>query len=141
MSVCVCVFALVSVLAVRVGLGLDFCLLSVRFQFLPVALAYSDTQVESLPPPPQPLPPPSLPNKKHNRAQVLSLQAENGGLKQALGQAQEALGAYDRDNKILKRGVAVQNGKIERFEAELESLRAGNRQALEHIGRLEQVGG
>ena len=75
------------------------------------------------------------------RAEARALRAENAGLKGALAQAQEALAAYDRDNKILKRGVAVQNGKIERGEAELEALRQGNRQALEQIGRLEQVCG
>lgn len=79
-------------------------------------------------------------NTTQNSADVQALQAENRGLKQALAQAQEAVAAYDRDNKILKRGVAVQSGKIERCEAELESLRGGNRQAMEHIGRLEQVG-
>lgn len=81
----------------------------------------------------------STQNDNTNRAEVRALRSENSGLKEALAQAQEAVAAYDRDNKILKRGVAVQNGKIERGEAELESLRQGNRQALEHIGRLEQV--
>jgi hypothetical protein len=45
----------------------------------------------------------------------------------------------DRDNRILKKGVAYQNVKLEKGEEEVGQLRAGNRQAMEYIGRLEQA--
>jgi len=45
----------------------------------------------------------------------------------------------DRDNRILKKGVAYQNAKLEKGEEEVEQLRAGNRQMLDYIGRLEEA--
>lgn len=76
---------------------------------------------------------------QEKEAETARLLAEDAGLRQALGRAQEQVGSLDRDTRILKKGLAYQNAKLAKAEEEVEQLRQGNRQALEYIGRLEEA--